>query len=140
MVVRERLQRSMCGLFGYRSMWNHLRQNCGIYAPRDSVMAALQELDPEGVRSRSGRKLRQRKYQSDGPNSCWHVDGYEKLKPYGFPVHSCIDGFSRKIVWLRLVKSNNDPFVIAKLYLDDVGVRTDCGSENGILAASQCYF
>ena len=68
--------------------------------------------------------------------------------PYGFPVHGCIVGFSRKIVWLRLVKSNNDPFVIAKLYLDDVKeldvipsrVRTDCGSENGILAASQCFF
>ena len=22
----------------------------------------------------------------------WHVDGYDKLKPYGFPVHGCIDG------------------------------------------------
>ena len=20
----------------------------------------------------------------------WHVDGYDKLKPYGFPVHGCI--------------------------------------------------
>ena len=22
----------------------------------------------------------------------WHVDGYDKLSPYGFTVHGCIDG------------------------------------------------
>ena len=22
----------------------------------------------------------------------WHIDGYDKLKPYGFPIHGCIDG------------------------------------------------
>ena len=23
----------------------------------------------------------------------WHVDGYDKLKPFGFPIHGCIDGY-----------------------------------------------
>ena len=27
-----------------------------------------------------------------GPNWCWHIDGYDKLKPFGFPIHACIDG------------------------------------------------
>ncbi len=26
-----------------------------------------------------------------GPNHIWHADGYDKLKPYGFPVHGCIE-------------------------------------------------
>lgn len=23
----------------------------------------------------------------------WHLDGYDKLKPYGFAVHCCVDGY-----------------------------------------------
>ena len=32
-----------------------------------------------------------------GSNWCWHMDGYDKLKPYGFPIHACIDGYVRKL-------------------------------------------
>lgn len=41
-------------------------------------------------------------YYSEGPSYVWHLDGYDKLKPYGFPIHGCIDGFSRKILWLEV--------------------------------------
>ena len=30
------------------------------------------------------------------------MDGFDKLKPYGFPIHGCIDGFSRKLLWLEV--------------------------------------
>ena len=74
--------------------------------------------------------------------------GYDKLKPYGFPIHGAVCGYSRRIMWLEVVKSNNDPRVPGKLYLEcvkEVGgcpmlVSSDCGSENGIAAAMQCYF
>jgi hypothetical protein len=73
--------------------------------------------------------------------------GYDKLKPYGFPIHGAIDGFSRKILWLEVTKSNNKPEVPARLYLECVKenygcpvlVRTDCGTENGIMAAMQSF-
>ncbi len=29
---------------------------------------------------------------SQGPNHVWHIDGYDKLKPFGFPIHGCVDG------------------------------------------------
>lgn len=29
-----------------------------------------------------------------GPNQVWHLDGFDKLKPYGFCIHGCIDGKS----------------------------------------------
>lgn len=29
---------------------------------------------------------------NEGPNFVWHVDGMDKLKPYGFSIHGCIDG------------------------------------------------
>ncbi len=47
------------------------------------------------------------------PNFAWHADGYDKLKPYGFPVHGCIDGFSRRLIWLKVSRTNNDPAVVA---------------------------
>jgi len=27
-----------------------------------------------------------------GPNDNWHIDGYDKLGPYGLKVHGCVDG------------------------------------------------
>ena len=74
--------------------------------------------------------------------------GYDKLKPYGFPIHGPIDGYSRKILWLELTSSNNRPEIPANYYLECVKenfgcpmiVRTDCGTENGTMAAIQAYF
>ena len=31
-------------------------------------------------------------YLTQGPRYLWHIDGYDKLKPYGFSIHGCIDG------------------------------------------------
>ena len=43
-----------------------------------------------------------------------------KLKPYGLPIHGRVDGFSRRIMWLKVCKSNNDPVIPASLYLHAV--------------------
>ena len=37
------------------------------------------------------------------------IDGYDKLKPFGFAIHGAIDGYSWKILWLFVGSSNNDP-------------------------------
>ena len=133
-------------LRGYRSMLDKLRTNYNIIAPRDSVMEILREADPLRSNERESRHLEGRCYRSNGPNETWHIDGYDKLKPYGFPIHGCIDGFSRKIIWLKVCRTNNDPKIPASFYIQTVQhfkycpskVQTDCGTENGILAALQC--
>ena len=74
--------------------------------------------------------------------------GYDKLKPFGFLIYGAIDGYSRKILWLELSRSNNKPEVPASHFLQCVRehsgwpmlLRTDCGTENGIMAAIQAYF
>ena len=40
----------------------------------------------------------------------------DKLKLFGFPIHGCIDGYNRKIIWLTDDKSNKDPYTVGKLY------------------------
>ncbi|XP_066914908.1 uncharacterized protein [Clytia hemisphaerica] len=79
-----------------------------------------------------------------GYRTIWHRLSVK----YGFPIHGCCDGFSRKILWLRVINSNNNPKIICNLFLktvEEIGVfprcvRSDCGTENGYLAAAQCYF
>ncbi|KAF6765688.1 hypothetical protein DFP72DRAFT_839507 [Ephemerocybe angulata] len=43
--------------------------------------------------------------ETRGANALWHQDGNEKLKPWGFYVHGCVDGHSRLIIYL--VCTNN---------------------------------
>lgn len=90
---------------GYRSMWHTLPMK-GIRVPRRIVEEIIRDLDPEG---RETRRRKRRKCRLPGSNYCRHVDGYDKLKPYGFPIHGCIDRWSRKIMWLPLVRLNNLP-------------------------------
>lgn len=105
-------------------------------------------MDPEGCTRRKRHKLKRRIYSNLGPNYCWHIDGYDKLKPDGFATHGCIDGYSRKVLWLKLDCTNNDPVVIGRYYMETVKeyggcpqkVRTDYGTESGLVAAPQSYF
>ncbi|XP_028519094.1 uncharacterized protein LOC110252739 [Exaiptasia diaphana] len=104
-------------------------------------------LDPEGVDYRSRSKLRRRKYYAKGPNFIWHIDGYDKLKPFGFCVHGAIDGYSRRIMWLEVGPSNSDPQITSHYFIDCIRqvdgvprvIRGDCGSENFYIAAIQRY-
>ena len=148
--VRARTEQELDGpgcMGGYRSMWHTLRRD-GFSVPRHAVERCLQEMVPEGCEARRRRRLTRRVHINKGPNHCWHMDGYDKLKPYGFPIHGCIDGFSRKVMWLKVSRTNNNPVVVADWYLEAVHnlggcptkVRTDCGTENGFVAAAQCYF
>ena len=89
------------GIKGYRSIWHKLKIN-GIQVNRDDVMNIIKDINPEQSRNRRTRKLERRIYTSPGPNAVWHADGYDKLKPYGFPIYGCINGFSRKVLWLRV--------------------------------------
>ena len=134
-------------LLGYRAMWRKLQSNYGMRVRRLTVQKILKELDPEGCEARKAHKLQRREYLNPGPNFTWHADGYDKLKQFGFPIHGCIDGFSRRIMWLEIVRTNNDPRVIGELFLDCVKslngcptvLRTDKGTENGLMASAQCY-
>ena len=135
-------------LLGYRAMHQRLVNHYGLDTTREVVRHVLKVFDPEGVEHRSRHGLRRRVYRSKGPNYLWHIDGYDKLKPFGFCVHGAIDGFSRRILWLEVASSNNDPIIVAQYYLDCVRqlgatariIRGDRGTENVNVAAVQRFF
>ena len=113
---------------GYRSVWHALQQK-EIRVPRSKVEEIVRELDPDGVEVRKTHRLRRREYICPGPNKAWHADGYDKIKPFGFPIHGCIDVYSRKILWLYVMRSNNLPDNIAAYYLDAVREHGGCPLE-----------
>lgn len=88
-----------CGYnLGYRSLQNKLKFQYKLQVKRDTVYKILKTLDPEGIANCFGNNLRRRQYFSLGPNFMWHLDGYDKLKQFGFAIHGCIDGFFRSVV------------------------------------------
>lgn len=107
----------------------------------------MKSLDRHGVELRSRKRFRRRRYLLPGPNFIWHIDGYDKLKPYGFCIHGVIDGYNPRILWLEVGPSNNNPMVTVQYYLDCVRqlggcprvVRGDCGTENIHIAAVQRF-
>ena len=148
--VRKRIEEIIDGpgsMGGYRTVWHTLELE-GLRVPRIVVQEIIRELDPEGTELRKSHCLKRRQYHNPGPNYAWHVDGYDKLKPWGFSIHGCIDGYSRRIMWLRVARSNNLPEYPAMYYLETVKelggcpveVVTDLGTENSLLASIQSYF
>ncbi|XP_041361574.1 uncharacterized protein LOC121377582 [Gigantopelta aegis] len=139
--------RTSSQLHGYR--WMHPKcVQSGFVIKKELVGILLQILDPHGVSLRKKRKLKRREYISRGPNFVWHLDSYDKLKPYGICINGCIDGFSRHIIWMEVNKTSNDPNVIggyfAQAVLDTGGIPTllrgDMGTENSLVADMQSVF
>ena len=52
-----------------------------------------------------------------GPNYVWHIDGFDNLKPYGFNIHGCINGHSRRMIYSEVSAFNKCPDLIAYYYL-----------------------
>lgn len=133
-------------LHGYR--WMHLKciQN-KLVTTHETVRELLKVMDPEGCKIRSRKRLRRRSYYSKGPNYLWHVDSYDKLKPFGICINGCIDGFSRKIIWLEAYVSSSNPKIIAGYYTNAINnmnacplrIRSDRGTENSYIEQMQMF-
>lgn len=133
-------------MLGYRMMHIKCIQQ-GFVVKRETVRELLNILDPAGVAFRRARRLRRRQYSNPGPNFLWHVDGYDKLKPYGLCISGCVDGFSRSVIWLKVYSTNNNPRVIASYFIEAVKERNGCsrkirfdrGTENVVAQQMQIF-
>ncbi|KAG9041672.1 hypothetical protein FS837_011900 [Tulasnella sp. UAMH 9824] len=110
-----------------------------IRVPRRQVTECLQRIDSVGVlvrfRSWAGI-IKRRIYKVRGANALWHHDGNEKLRPWGFYVHGCVDGFSCLVIYL-VCCNNKRAATVEGMFLEGVNifgwpsrVRGDYGKEN----------
>ena len=80
--------------------------------------------------------VRRRHYSVPGPLSLWHLDGNHKIIRWGFVIHGCVDGYSRRVMFLRASTNNkaNTVFTLFTEAIEKFGlpyrVRGDQGIEN----------
>ncbi|KAA0701569.1 hypothetical protein E1301_Tti022984 [Triplophysa tibetana] len=126
-----------CPNSGYRIVVGHLR-SLGIRVARGRVLEMIRHVDPVGtvLRSLDLQLTQRRPYSVPGPLSLWHIDGNHKLVRWRIVVHGGIDGYSRKIMYLK-ANSNNKAASVLGCFLEAVHehglphrVRSDKGGEN----------
>ena len=110
---------------GYSAMQKKLRQVYNLRVPRDLVHAVMNNVDPDALEERAlcfKKKKKKGHFTTRGTNWVHSLDGHDKLMGYQnntFPiaVYGCIDTCSRKLPWMKVWMTNNDPHVIGRFYL-----------------------
>jgi len=113
-------------------------KSLGYRVQRRRIRKSLVRIDPENAALRWGIIIKRRKYSVPWPNSLWHLDGHHSLIRWGLVIHGCIDGYSRRIMFLSCSSNNLSDTVLThflKAINDDGGmwpsrIRVDYGVEN----------
>ena len=146
-MISNELCNSLCKV-GYRQMTESLSLKYGVNVSKETVRRLIKEIDPEGVEMRKRGVIKRRIYETYGPGDIFHLDGNDKLKRWGFAIHGCVDEFSRKLLWLVVCTTNNDPLVVGNFFLNCVKryqfvprlLRMDAGNENIYCEDLQVFF
>ena len=131
-------------LLGYRELTARIRESYpNHFISRDYVAMMSRLQNPEAAERRIPRGLKHPcVFTCPGPGYLIAIDGYDKLRCYGFDIHLSVDAATRLLYWVRLVNTNSDPRNIGRVYLQHLHetktisrlMTTDLGTENGIIA------
>ena len=120
---------------GIVMVWGQLK-SLNIFVPRRRVRESLLRVCQIAVQNRSSYTVSRRVYHVPSSNALWHIDGLHCLVRWRIVVHGCIDGYSRKVIYLH-ASDNNRANTVLKLFLDSTTehgwpsrVRSDKGGEN----------
>lgn len=117
----------------------------GIACTRERIRLSVARVDPAAREKRGKHKKKRVVYNVFVPHQLWHMDGWHKLtQRTGVVVHGCIDGASRKAIYVEAADNNSAPTVLnifkkatvlpdGKLGLPS-RVRGDRGGENVLVA------
>ncbi len=121
--------------YGSIMMWGHLR-SIDIHVSRQRVRDSLMRVSPQAVSSRRSDTIQRRVYSVPSANYLWHIDGLHCLIRWKIVIHGGIDGFSRRIVYLKASDNNraNTVYACFGRAVTECGwpsrVRSDKGGEN----------
>jgi len=107
---------------GVVMMWGQLR-SMNIFVSRQKVHDSLMRVSPLYVQQRRSSTISRRVYNVPAPNCLWHIDGLHCLIRWKIIIHGGIDGFSRRIIYLR-ASSNNRADTVLNLFQ---GTVMECG-------------
>ena len=67
---------------------------------------------PNCCQNRSSYTVSRRVYHVPSSNALWHIDGLHCLVRWRIVVHGCIDGYSRKVIYLHASDNNRDNYTL----------------------------
>lgn len=113
------------------------------YATLADIRESLYRVDPARRLDRNLVAVARRlMYHVPWPNAVWHIDGNHKLIRWGFVIHGAIDGYSRRIIYLKVATNNRARttvrFFDAACHRHGIPerTRTDKGGENVLIWGS----
>lgn len=83
-------------------------------------MSYFAAYEPELVRQHKARKLKRKRFWAAGVNDLFAVDQHDKWLRFGLGLHTGIEPFSGRIMWIRVWHSNRNPQLILNYYLDTI--------------------
>ncbi|KAG1782583.1 hypothetical protein EV702DRAFT_1065370 [Suillus placidus] len=109
------------------------------------MMSYFAAYEPELVRQRKARKLKRKRFWAAGVNDLFAVDQHDKWLRFGLGLHTGIEPFSGRIMWIQVWHSNRNPQLILNYYLDTIAelghmpliTQSDLGTENYGIANAQ---
>ena len=110
----------------------------GYTVQRRRIRESLNRVDPRNTALRWGALVSRRVYFVPWPNSLWDLDGHHSLIRWGFVIHGCVDGYSRRIIFLHC-NTNNLSSTVLSLFESAIErdgglwpsrIRVDYGVEN----------
>ncbi|KAM6506778.1 hypothetical protein FALCPG4_018607 [Fusarium falciforme] len=115
--------------FGRGYLYHYVRIRAGVLVGQNTLYREYQT-NSEWKKRAEQRRLadwkHRKNFQVPGPNFMWSLDGYEKLKNFGFSIYACIDTYSRAIIWIYVGRGNMTALSSLKQFLRTVsysGVR-----------------
>ena len=86
--------------------------------------------------------VRRRHYSVPGPLSLWRLDGNHKIIRWGFVIHGCVDGYSRRVMFLRASTNNkaNTVFTLFTEAVEKFGLPYRVRGDQGIESVDVAWF
>ncbi|KAH7109535.1 hypothetical protein EDB81DRAFT_833653, partial [Dactylonectria macrodidyma] len=112
------------------------------YDRRDALYNVYRDFAPESITDRWGKaRFQRREFIVPGPDWVWSLDGYDKLKQWGFEIYAGIDGYARYITWFYCGYSAATSWNVALQYLSVLrqrgmmprAIRSDHGGETALM-------
>lgn len=72
------------------------------------------------VHQRKARRLKRRRFWAAGVNDLFAVDQHDKWLRFGLALHTGVEPFSGRIMWIRVWHSNRNPQLILTYYLETI--------------------
>ncbi|KAI5988558.1 hypothetical protein EDD15DRAFT_2389274 [Pisolithus albus] len=145
--IRETMveMRNMYPDAGVREMIGLLFHEQGMAVSRSVMRDYCITYEPHLLKQRKVNRLQHRRFWAAGVNDIWAVDQHDKWLRFGLALHTGIEPFSGRILWMKVWHSNRNPQLILSYYLDTIKefgyipmiTQSDPGTENFGIANAQ---